>query len=99
MSSNAFRSARVVSESGCVAVFWPARPRDMRRIWRAAAIRALVIAMYVGGVAHFAHSLTRTGRCVGDIDEALITASSIGTHQRAAATNRADTVAGTCGWR
>src|SRR6266481_7102058 len=33
---------------------------------------ALVIAMYVGGVAHFAHWLTRTGRCVGDTDEALI---------------------------
>lgn len=33
---------------------------------------ALVITYYVGAVADFAHWLTRTGRCVGDIDEALI---------------------------
>jgi integrase/recombinase XerD len=33
---------------------------------------AEVTACYLGGVAHFAHWLTRTGRCVGDIDEALI---------------------------
>jgi len=34
--------------------------------------KALVIGLHLGGLAHFAHWLRRTGRRVGDIDEALI---------------------------